>query len=449
MPGPSARSTHITAVLRILCAGLWLAACSGGGGGGGSAAPAGSTAPSGHTSSVTVAWSDAQGAVAGYSIYVQRGDGDFKHEADVPQARATVHGVPGSTARVIVVAFDAAGAHGPSSPSSAPFTFPETNANSQGASAANAGSIRTAAASVLPASNPVASTDPPPADSSDETPAPDLPGGALVWQSGDAFRLTNAAVETTRLFARPSDGAQLAGVADFDADGQGDLLWVSATSQLAFMPGSVLRGSGPVSLDSLGTLSAGEQVVGAGDFDGNGYGDVLVAAAGLIHARLTVPGSAPTIADLGDSAQAALAGIADFDANGSDDIAWRASTGALVLWMMDGGRATASVEVALSIDFDVIGIGDFDGDGTAEVATRGPDGNVFGIGPLAAPPTFEATDLANMQGWTGVGAVDLELDRSDELVLVSAGAIRFAGLPGDQEVVLDPDAAWQLVTLLP
>ena len=62
---------------------------------------------------------------------------------------------------------------------------------------------------------------------------------------------------------------------------------------------------------------------------------------------------------------------------------------------------------------------------------------------------FEATDLANMQGWTGVGAVDLELDRSDELVLVSAGAIRFAGLPGDQEVLLDPDAAWQLVTLLP
>ena len=48
-----------------------------------------------------------------------------------------------------------------------------------------------------------------------------------------------------------------------------------------------------------------------------------------------------------------------------------------------------------------------------------------------------------------MGAVDLELDRSDELVLASAEAIRIAGLPGDQVVALDPDSPWQLVALLP
>ena len=47
-----------------------------------------------------------------------------------------------------------------------------------------------------------------------------------------------------------------------------------------------------------------------------------------------------------------------------------------------------------------------------------------------------------------MGAVDFELDRSDELVLASAGAIRFAGLPGDQVVALDPESPWQLVALL-
>jgi hypothetical protein len=191
-------------------------------------------------------------------------------------------------------------------------------------------------------------------------------------------------------------------------------------------------------------------VIGAGDFDGDGYGDVLVATgSGAIRARLTVPGAAPEIADLGSSAGAALAGIADFDANGSDDIAWRTSTGALVLWMIDSGRATATVELALSIGYDVIGIGDFDGDGAAEVATRDPLGNVFVVHPLAALPTFEATDLANTVGWVSVGAVDFELDRSEELVLAGAEEIRFAGLPGDRVVALDPTSPWQLVGLLP
>lgn len=403
---------------------------------------------------MTIAWSGATGPVAGYSIYVQRGDSDYKLEADVSQAGATVYGAPGSTARVIVVAFDAAHAHGPSSPSSAQFTFPASSASSQGASAASAGGVGTTAASALfaadPVSDPVASADPPPAETSDETPAPDLPGGALVWEAGDAFRLTNAAVETTRLFARPAAGSQLAGVADFDADGQGDLLWVSATSQLAYMPGSVLRGSGPVSLVELGTLSAGEQVVGAGDFDGDGYGDVLIDRQGAIVARLTRPAGAVEVVNLGSSAGAAFAGTADFDANGSHDIAWRTPE-ALVLWLMEGGRASASVELDLLASvFDVIGIGDFDGNGAAEVATRNPFGQVFLFRPLLEPePAIEMTDLENTLGWTGVGTVDFELDRSEELVLVSAEAIRYAGLPGDRTVALDPESPWRLVALLP
>jgi hypothetical protein len=215
------------------------------------------------------------------------------------------------------------------------------------------------------------------------------------------------------------------------------------------MPGSALHGSGEVPLIGLGNTAQTVQVIGAGDFDGDGYGDVLVAGSQAIRARLTVPGAAPEIADLGSSAGAALAGIADFDANGSDDIAWRTSTGALVLWMIDSGRATATVELALSIGYDVIGIGDFDGDGAPEVATRDPLGNVFVVHPLASLPTFEATDLANTVGWVSVGAVDFELDRSEELVLAGPGEIRFAGLPGDQVVALDPASPWQLVALLP
>lgn len=463
MPKSTARSLRITRALHILGAGLWLAACSGGGGGGGgSASGAGSTAATpAQTSAVTLGWTGASGPVAGYSVYVQRGSSDFKHEADVPQTRAQVYGAPGSTARVIVVAYDSVHAHGPVSPSSVQFVFP-TAASGQGSAAANAGFVGTMAANIpasAPSSAPTTSTtsdpvsdptasDPPPAETPEQTPAPDLPGGALVWQSGDAFRLTNAAVETTRLFARPAAGAQLAGVADFDGDGHGDLLWASSSGSLAYVPGSVLRGSEPLALVSLGTTATTAKVLGAGDFDGDGFGDVLIERNGGIFARLTRPSAAVDVADLGSSAGAPLAGIADFDANGSDDIAWR-TPDALVVWLMNGGHASGTVTVDLAIDFDVIGIGDFDGDGAAEVATRDASGSVLVLHPLAAQPAFEATDLTNAQGWTGVGAVDFEPDHSDELVLASAEAIRLAGLPGDQMVPLDPASPWRLVALLP
>src|SRR5207247_10056628 len=195
MAKPSARSPRITATLQILCAGLWLAACSGGGGGG-SAAPAASPAsPAAQTSSVTLAWRAAQGPVAGYSVFVQRGNGAYKHEADVPQTRATVYGEPGSTARVIVTAFDRSKAHGPNSPSSPQFTFPAANASSAGASAATAGASTsavyyTAASQVSPL---LASTDATSAATSSETPAAELAGGALVWQAGHGFRRTYSA----------------------------------------------------------------------------------------------------------------------------------------------------------------------------------------------------------------------------------------------------------------
>jgi hypothetical protein len=451
MPKRSARSLRITGAARILCAALWLAACGGGGSGGGDAATTTATTAA-QTSSVTLAWTAAAGPVNGYSVYVQRGDSAFKHESDVAQARATLFGEPGSTARVIVVAYDASHLHGPNSPTSAQFTFPPVNANNASAAASGGASSAEGAAAVSGAAgsstSPASASDP--AESSTPEPpttATALPGGALVWQSGDAFRLTDSAIQSTRLFARPADGSQLAGVADFDGDGQDDLLWRSPDGALGYMSGSELRGSGAVSLIDLGSLASGATAIGAGDFDGDGYGDVLVATADAIRAQLTVPGGAPRIGDLGSVADAALAGIADFDANGTDDIAWRTNTGSIAIWLTGRGAVTASVELAL--DSELMGIGDFDGDGAAELAVRARNGTAYVVHPLAAQPQLEVTDLVNTDVWHGMGALDLERDGSDELVLVTAGAIRYAGLPGDQTVALDPEAPWQLVALLP
>ncbi len=444
MPNPSSQSTRLAAGW-ITCAALFLAACSGGGGGGGGgAAPAAATA-SAATSSVTLAWSDANGPVAGYSVYVQRDEGAFKHELDVPRATVTLTGEPGSTARVIVVAFAATREYGPGSPSSPLFTFPALDGSSD-ATDDSAGTEDVASTGGSSGQDPDSEPASEPEAPAEQEPDTDL-AGTFVWQAGDALRLTDAALETTRLFARPAD-AQLAAVADFDADGQGDLLWVGPSAQLSYASGDALRGSDPISLVDLGALDADEQVIGAGDFDGDGDGDVLVEHAEAIRARLTAPGT-PAIVELGTSAQAQLVGIADFDGNASDDVAWRATTGALVVWLMEGGSAGASVQVALPTDFQMIGAGDFDGSGAAELALRGPSGSVYLLHALATSPAFEATDLANALAWRTAGAVDLDRDGSEELVLVGTDAIRIAGLPGEELLALDPASPWQLVALLP
>src|SRR6185503_8909254 len=101
MPMPRTRSSRLVSAAFACTA--FLAACSGGGGGGGAGggggggagAPTGSGATA-TTTSVTLAWVDANGPVVGYSVYVQREDGVFKHEADVSASSVTLRGAPGS-----------------------------------------------------------------------------------------------------------------------------------------------------------------------------------------------------------------------------------------------------------------------------------------------------------------------------------------------------------------
>lgn len=447
MPTPGTRSSRwASAAIALL-----LAACSGGGGGGGgSAAAPGAGSGAAATSSVSLAWGDASGPVAGYSIYVQRDEGTFKHELDVSRPSVTLRGAPGSTARVAVVAFDGRRAYGPSSPSSPRFTFPDPNAPtppSSGGSGSGGSDGGSGSGGSDLGGEPAPSPSPTPTPSPSPSPAPALPG-TMVWQAGDGFRLTDREIATTRLFARPYEGAQLAGTADFDADGHGDLLWLGPFAQLGFTSGAALRsGADPVPLVDLGLL-ADERILGAGDLDGDGDGDVLVATGDAVRARLTAPGSAPALVELGTATQAALAGIADFDGNGSEDIAWRASTGALVLWLLNAGSLAATVEV-IGGALDWVGAGDFDGNGAAEIALRSPDGVAYVVHPLHAEPQLEPTDLANTSLWMPLGTADVDGDGSEEIVLASAGAVRIAGLPGDQVSYLEEGSPWQLVALLP
>src|SRR6266436_5030584 len=76
-------------------------------------------------------------------------------------------------------------------------------------------------------------------------------------------------------------------------------------------------------------------------------------------------------ASLGGSLDWSVTATGDFNGDGKADLIWRqASTGATVMWLMNGSTTISSAYLGGSIDWSVTAIGDFDGDGKADLIWR-------------------------------------------------------------------------------
>ena len=92
-------------------------------------------------------------------------------------------------------------------------------------------------------------------------------------------------------------------------------------------------------------------IVGTGDFDGDGKGDLLWRTDGGALAIWEMTGSQIKAADyirMGSTAIGApgkdwhVSGTGDFDGDGKDDLLWRTDSGALAVWKMDGFQISAA-----------------------------------------------------------------------------------------------------------
>jgi hypothetical protein len=176
---------------------------------------------------------------------------------------------------------------------------------------------------------------------------------------------------------------------DFDADGKLDLLWRNqgGAGELAvwFMDGAVRTGAANLNPGSFPILSW--EIVGQGDFDGDGDPDILwrnSAASGELvvwfmdgvnrtGAAALTPGSFPI-------PSWRIVGVGDFDGDGDPDIAWRdqGSTGKIAIWYMDG---TTMVNAQLTnpneftiLSWQIVGVADFNGDGKPDFLWRNQGG---------------------------------------------------------------------------
>jgi len=194
----------------------------------------------------------------------------------------------------------------------------------------------------------------------------------------------------------PSTNWAVAGTGDFNGDGISDILWRNTNGAISNWLGFVKNDNLNFLGDPIGqfadnvanagsSVSTDWQVAGIADFNGDGRDDVLWRNT---DGRLTDwlgtenGGFQPNSANLLDNVSLdwKVVGVGDFNNDGKADILWRNDDGRITDWLGTGTGAftdnVANAYNSVSLDWHVANIGDFNGDGRADIAWRNDDGRV-------------------------------------------------------------------------
>jgi hypothetical protein len=165
-------------------------------------------------------------------------------------------------------------------------------------------------------------------------------GALRVWLMNQTALVDD--VELTQ--RRVGRGWQIGGVADFNGDGKPDILWHDArrgSLVVWLMDGTTAVGE--TILAPEGSTEAGWRINGLADFDGDGQADILWRheQTGALRVWLVKGGKAAGSVDLLPSRVAdprwQIVRVADLDGDGKTDILWHNRlTGDLLVWYMDG-----------------------------------------------------------------------------------------------------------------
>ena len=217
-------------------------------------------------------------------------------------------------------------------------------------------------------------------------------GGLSLWQmSGSTVTAANALTDNGSTIA-PDASWNIAGVGDFYADGEAAILWRGGDNSLSMwsMNGATVTGSNSViSNGSALAPDASWSVAGVGDFNGDGYSDLLWRQSSGALAVWDMQGSTVTSSSnityqgssIAPDASWSVAGVGDFNGDGRADILWRNASGALQLWQMSHSSVTSAGAItyqgktlAPDASWHVVEIGDFNGDGNSDILWRNDNG---------------------------------------------------------------------------
>jgi hypothetical protein len=250
----------------------------------------------------------------------------------------------------------------------------------------------------------------------------DTSGDLSLWEMNGGTILNPS---TSGLGTVPPPWA-VVGQRDFNGDGYADILWRNTTTgDLAIweMDGTTILNP---STAGLGTVPMAWSIVGTGDFNGDGYSDILwrntstgnvaiweMDGTAILNQSTSFVGSVPTYWS--------VVGTGDFNGDGYADILWRDTSGNVAIWEMNGTSVlnqSAAAVGNVSTSWSVVGTGDFNGDGYSDILWRDTSGNVAiwemnGTSILNQGATFVANMPTN---WSVVETGDFNGDGKADIL---------------------------------
>jgi hypothetical protein len=197
----------------------------------------------------------------------------------------------------------------------------------------------------------------------------------LVWRNSQtgqwAFWLMNGT--TPAIYEGKSAEPlawEIAAKGDFNADGQSDLIWTNTqTGEWKFW---LMNGTNVASVENRAAMPLAWRIVGSGDFNMDGHSDIIWNnfqtgewAFWLLNGTtpISYQGKAPLPVEW------RVSGVGDFNSDGQSDLVWsNTQTGAWAIWLMNGTTPFSyQGKDALPLEWQITGSGDFNSDGKGDL----------------------------------------------------------------------------------
>lgn len=229
---------------------------------------------------------------------------------------------------------------------------------------------------------------------------------------------------------------QLAGIGDLNADGRADVLWRKENGQLVLWfageagNSTLVNRNNDLDVDENGIGRQIEvpvplewQVKGIGDFNGDGFDDILWqhtgSAVSIWYMERGVHVGEAYAGGTDPANEWVIQGIGDFNGDKHDDILWRHTAGGLAVWgwgLYDNGWRPSwqNTGAITGQEWQVKTVADFSGDGNADILWRHRDSGAVVIWKMNAQfYTGESALLAMDPGYELRGLLSQEHQRLD------------------------------------